>query len=135
MLGIGYYSKSRFGIVQPTDTNRLIQPVAVNSIKDECDDQLTTRQQQIEALRVEYNTLAYLQIRSQERAHPNIIRLIGVTTSIIDELYLLVEYCEYGSLAVYLRDKHENDQFVNEIDGDFRNKRGKVIWNVNTNNF
>jgi serine/threonine protein kinase len=82
--------------------------------------------QQLDALRIELNTLAYLQ-RLNEPEHPNLIRLIGATTTLAHEFYLMIEFCEYGSLGGYLRYKYDNKLFVNEI---LSNTDTKVVWKV-----
>ena len=85
---------------------------------------------QIDAMRVELNILAYIQ-RLDGRQHPNLIRLIGATTTVENEFYLMTEYCEYGSLDTYLKEKYKNKQFVNEIvcNGS-EDSADKVIWKV-----
>jgi serine/threonine protein kinase len=86
--------------------------------------------EQLDALRVELNTMAYIQ-RLQEKPHPNLIRLIGTTTTINQQFCLMTEYCEYGSLDCYLQDKYNSNQFINEIvSNGSETPEGKVIWKV-----
>ncbi|XP_046859754.1 muscle, skeletal receptor tyrosine protein kinase-like [Xenia sp. Carnegie-2017] len=46
---------------------------------------------------------------SLENAHENVVNLIGVCSSEDGPFYLLVEYCENGSLVEYLRQYDNND--------------------------
>ncbi len=114
-------------------TNRLL-PVAVKTVKIEPDDDeinddessKSIAKQQIDALRIELNTMAYIQLLN-ERAHPNLVRLIGATTTNKNELYLMTEYCEYGSLETYLQEKYKNKLFIDQI---VQNNQEKMIWKV-----
>ena len=127
------------GIVRCNITNRQM-PIAVKMIKFENTNEAIKRRddelrriaitKQIDAMRIELNILAYIQ-RLNERPHPNLIRLIGATTTNENEFYLMIEYCENGSLDCYLREKYKNKQFINEIvyNGS-DDSAAKVIWKV-----
>jgi serine/threonine protein kinase len=84
----------------------------------------------IKTLESELNILTYIQ-RLNEPAHPNIIRLIGATTTIKtnkNEFYLVTEYCEYGSVESYVQKKYRNQLFFNEID--CNNADSNFAWKV-----
>jgi len=110
----------------------------LNSSNESDVDQLhkATMAQQVAALRIELNTLAFIQ-QLNERPHPNIIRLIGATTTRDNEFYLMTEYCEYGSLDRYLQEKHKNNLYINEIvDGNLNAAKASAAdCSLRRNNF
>jgi hypothetical protein len=40
---------------------------------------------------------------------------MGAITTVKDEFCVVIEYCEYGSLDSFLRNKIERNKFVNEL--------------------
>lgn len=118
LLGFGHFGKVYYGTVRCNITNRLL-PVAVKVAKltntSSNDESLNEAiALQIEAMQSELNVLAYIQ-RLDGPVHPNIIRLIGTTTTIENQFCLIMEYCEYGSLDKYLQRIYKNGHFINEI--------------------
>ncbi|XP_072388296.1 uncharacterized protein Ret [Diabrotica undecimpunctata] len=64
--------------------------VAVKTLKDDA------RESELNDLLSEYQLL-------KEVSHPNVIRLLGVSTTPGGPVYLIIEYAEFGSLRNYLR--------------------------------
>ncbi len=60
--------------------------------------------------------------------------MIGATTTKENEFYLMTEYCEYGALDGYLKEKYKNKQFVNELvpigDGNDAAEKQQLVWKV-----
>jgi serine/threonine protein kinase len=120
-LGEGHFGNVYFGTVKCKRTNRIL-PVAVkmvNSIEEKVTEDSSlhakTIANRIETLNTELSIMAYIQ-RQKEGQHPNLIRLIGTTTTNdTNQFCLMTEYCEYGSLDLYLKEKYKNKLFVNEI--------------------
>jgi serine/threonine protein kinase len=153
-LGEGHFGNVYLGMVKCKRTNRIL-PVAVKMAKLGIDNEdevegiedsnlkEKTVTNRIKTLRIELSIMAYLQ-RQKEGQHPNLIRLIGTTTTKDDNQFcLMTEYCEYGSLHDYLQMKYENKQFIDEIpvcdnsindddDGDTQSNNETSTSNVRT---
>jgi serine/threonine protein kinase len=102
-----------FGIVRTTR----ILPVAVKMIKviERADESRKSAiELQAESLQRELDMLANIR-GLHERQHPNLLQLIGASTTSDHQLCIVTEYCECGSLGEYLKEKLKNDQFINEI--------------------
>lgn len=104
--------------------------VAVKTPKRESDS--NERQMQRDLLRDEMKILAYLQEILPD-GHENVLKLIGANTSSIDHFCILTDYCEWGSLDNFLRNKTDNDQYVNEIvsgDSDSKENSARHTYRV-----
>lgn len=65
--------------------------------------------------------------------HPNILRLIGVVTIWRDRFCIVTEYCDLGSLGLFLQEKFYKDLFVNELvseESEEHIESKKQIWKV-----
>ncbi|KAK6187913.1 hypothetical protein SNE40_005834 [Patella caerulea] len=67
----------------------------------------------------------------KEVDHPNVIRLLGACTK-RDPFYVIVEYCEFGSLKNYLRKckyrgRRSWEDKQNQHDGSYENETGVVL--------
>ncbi|XP_042887552.1 platelet-derived growth factor receptor alpha-like [Penaeus japonicus] len=90
------------GLTTPSPSSSLI--VAVKMCKSQQDTS------QVRALTTELKIMAFL------GKHLNLVNLVGSNTSNIGkgELWILVEYCRYGSLLSYLH--RHREVFINQID-------------------
>jgi hypothetical protein len=111
-------------------------PVAVKMPKCSCSTSLN-RQERVEReqllrrqrklLRDELNIMAHLQALTG--GHENVLKLVGAITTIRADFCVLTEYCEWGSVEQFLRDKFHNDDFENEII--FAEITNEEMWKVN----
>jgi serine/threonine protein kinase len=73
-------------------------------------------------------------IMSSMGQHPNLLRLIGAITTNIDDYRVIIEYCEYGSLEIFLREKEKEGKFVNEYivtsNDDYQLIQSEYHWTV-----
>ncbi|CAH1118933.1 unnamed protein product [Phaedon cochleariae] len=84
--------------------------VAVKTLKEDA------RESELNDLLSEYQLL-------KEVSHPNVIRLLGVCTEPGGPIYLIIEYCEYGSLRNHLRKsrrlQYESKKLINTEENDY----------------
>lgn len=86
--------------------------VAVKKPKNRSDS--NDQKVQRDLLSVEMKMMAYLQERLPN-GHENVLRLVGAATRNIEHFCILTEYCEWGSLDNFLRNKFGSEKYVNEV--------------------
>ena len=65
---------------------------------------------QIDSLRKEIEVMAHV------GAHPYVLRLLGaITTKDLADFCVVTEYCEFGSLDEFLKQKSSRKLFIDEI--------------------
>jgi hypothetical protein len=79
-----------------------------NSIKEKKKIRL-----QRKLLRDELKIMAHIQ--DSLGGHANVLRLVGAITTSKEDFCILTEYCEWGSLDHFLRNKYNSDDFENEL--------------------
>ncbi|XP_040570553.1 vascular endothelial growth factor receptor 1 [Lepeophtheirus salmonis] len=103
LLGSGEFGYVKLAQAIGLIPGESITTVAVKSVKPNSDDSY------FQILVGELKIMTYL------GKHLNIVNLLGAVTSGIDrkEVFIIVEFCEYGNLSKYLSNSHQN--FINQI--------------------
>ncbi len=109
-MGHGNFGEVYLGVLQQNET---FSPIAVKktkiNTKDVQQDQQQKMRSQREALRNELN------IMKCTNGHPNVLKLIGAITTNKDNFCVITEYCEFGSLDVFLQRKWRSGLFCDEL--------------------
>jgi serine/threonine protein kinase len=87
-------------------------------------------QQQRESLIDELKIMYYI------GHHDNVLQLIGALTKCKDNFCIITEYCEFGSLDIFLKTKIEKGLYCDEIVKKFEEKENNIAcdathWKVN----
>ncbi|XP_055955150.1 proto-oncogene tyrosine-protein kinase receptor Ret [Patella vulgata] len=117
-LGEGEFGQVVRGRAYGLDVEDVYTTVAVKMLKPDASES------EYRDLMSELNLL-------KEVDHPNVIRLLGACTK-KDPFYVIVEYCEFGSLKNYLRKckyrgRRSWEDKQNQHDGSYENETGVVL--------
>ena len=105
-MGSGVFGRVVKAEAEGLKTEEQVTTVAVKMVRSH----VNATNGAIESLIGELKILVYL------GAHVNVVNLLGACTKRISrgELYVIVEYCRFGNLRTFLRQKRKN--FENHVD-------------------
>ncbi len=112
MLGEGSFGDVFLGILNEAGAHRLValkRPKLHDELRSSPERRTQRLHEERECLRDE------LKIMTHIGEHPNVVQLLGAITKSRDDFCIILEYCELGSLEVFLQMKFTLDLFIDEL--------------------